>query len=97
MSNLLIYELIPSEEGKTILNNIIFDFTSKFIISATSEKEARETAQDNSYGDECHSLSIFSLSKGLPFWTDSKYSICKVIGISKEKKCRIIANVFING
>ena len=97
MSNLSIYELIPSNEGKSILNDTMFNVSSKFVISANSEKEAREIAQQNSYGDECYSKGLLSFNKCVPFWTDSKYSTCIIIGISNESKCRIIANVFLAG
>ena len=97
LASLTIYELIPSNEGKSILNDIMFNVSSKFIVSATTEKEARKIAQQNSYGDECYSKGLLSFNKCIPFWTDSKYSTCNVIGISNENKCRIIANVFSAG
>jgi hypothetical protein len=97
LASLSIYELIPSNKGKSILNDTLFNISSKFIVSATTEKEAREIAQQNSYGDECYSKGLLSFNKCVPFWTDSKYSTCRVVGISNEKNSRIIANVFSAG
>lgn len=93
MSSLSIYELTPCEEGITILNDIIYDISTKFIIVASSIPEARKMAQEAG-SMECCSRIPCVFDKCVPFWTDSKYSTCNVIGISTEKNNRIIANVF---
>ena len=96
MSSLSIYELTPSKEGITILNDIIYDISTKFIIVASSITEARKMAQEAG-SDECCSRIPCIFDKSVPFWTDSKYSTCKVIGFSTENDTRIIANVFTDG
>ena len=93
---LSIYELTPSKEGITILNDIIYDISTKFIIVAPSNTEARKMAQAAG-SDECRSRMPYIFDKSVQFWTDSKYSTCKVIGISTESDTRIIANVFSAG
>ena len=92
--NAFIFQLIPTKKGKTIIEGI-YDINTKFIIAAHSEMEARKMAQKNC-NDECFNHKKEEREKIIPFWLDSKYSNCKVIGISINNKRKIITSTFLS-
>ena len=94
LKNAFIFQLIPTKKGKTIIKGI-YDINTKFIIAAHSEIEARKMAQ-NKCNDECFNYKKEEREKPIPFWTDSTYSNCKVIGISINNKRKIITSTFLS-
>jgi hypothetical protein len=92
--NAFIFQLIPTKKGKTIIKGI-YDINNKFIIAAHSEIEARKMAQNNC-NDECFNHKKEEREKTIPFWLDSKYSNCKVIGTSINNRRKIITSTFLS-
>lgn len=92
-----IYHLQPTSEGNKHMPN--YDVSTAFVIAASSSKEARIMAQEKG-GDEIRSSRLndkdYAIEEDdiIPFWTDVRYSDCKIIGISTSKIVQIIANVF---
>ena len=95
--NIYIYHLQPTLKGNKHMPN--YDVSTAFVIAASSSKEARIMAQEKG-GDETRLSQLtgidyaFGEDNTIPFWTDVRYSDCKIIGISTSKIVQIIANVF---
>ena len=94
LKNAFIFQLIPTKKGKTIIEGI-YDINTNFIIAAHSEMEARKMAQKKC-SDECFDHKKEKREKNIPFWVDSKYSICKVIGTSVNNKSKFITSTFLS-
>jgi hypothetical protein len=92
-----IYHLRPTSEGNKHMPN--YDVSTAFVIAASSPEDARIMAQQAG-GDETRLSQLtgidyaFGEDDTIPFWTDVRYSDCKIIGISTSKIVEIIANVF---
>jgi len=93
-----IYKLTIKKGVKTPLYDIFYSF----IIVASSEKQARQIAQDNSYGDETKFKDNSSYSmklnpkyeKQIEFWTDITKTDCVLINTDKEQE---VCSSFLNG
>tara|TARA_B100000902_G_scaffold180493_1_gene173473 strand:- start:11416 stop:11730 length:315 start_codon:yes stop_codon:yes gene_type:complete len=94
---IIIYHLQPTSEGNKHMPN--YDVSTAFVIAASSPEDARIMAQQAG-GDETRLSQLtgidyaFGEDDTIPFWTDVRYSDCKIIGISTSKIVQIIANVF---
>ena len=94
-----IYHLRPTSEGNKHMPN--YDVSTAFVIAASSPEDARIMAQQAG-GDETRLSQLtfdgidyaYGEDDTIPFWTDVRYSDCKIIGISTSKIVEIIANVF---
>ena len=79
-----IFELLPTAEGNTILNRIIYDITQGYIVIASDEETARNLV--NNRGDE-----------GIDFWRNNNTSTCVAIGEAFDDVPRVVMRNYIAG
>ena len=73
---------------KGIGETYVLDFFDSFMIIASSSQEARQLAQDKTWGNE----TIDKKGNDRPYWTDPKMSSCQIIRVNKHKPGIVISS-----